>query len=107
MEKFPVDGSTSLEDQRNTLRFIELAGPGKLLTYTKKPSPAGSTEKVNLATFENVGLDVDVPDLLLVEVPATGNAASIIADRLSQGKNVVFHERVFVKGTEKEVLGFR
>ena len=107
MDKVPIDGNTSLADQRNTLRFIEMSGPSKLLTYTKKTSPAGSTERVNNATFEGVGLGDDVPDLVLVEVSAGENAVSLIAGQLSQGKNVVFHERVFVSGVEKEVIGFR
>jgi len=63
--------------------------------------------KTNVATFEDVPLGVSVPDLVLVEVPAGQNAVSIIADQLSQGKTIVFHERVFVSGVEKEVLGFR
>jgi hypothetical protein len=107
MDKFPVDGSKSLADQRNTLRFIELSGPSRLLTYTKKTAPPGTTAKVNVATFEDVPLGVSVPDLVLVEVPAGQNAVSVISDQLSHGKTIVFHERVFVSGVEKEVLGFR
>lgn len=107
MEKYPIDGNSSLVDQRNTLRFIELAGPAKLLTYTKGSTPAGSNAKVNLATFENIGLGKAIPDLVLMEVAGGQNAVAVISGQLAQGKTVVFHERIFVGGVEKEVVGFR
>jgi hypothetical protein len=107
MEKYPIDGNASLEDQQNTLRFIELAGPAKLLTYTKKTSPTGSDAKVNLATFENIGLGEEIPELVLMEVAGGQNAVAVISGQLAQGKTVVFHERIFVGGVEKEVVGFR
>ena len=107
MEKHPIDGNSPLADQQNTLQFIELAGPAKLLTYTRKPSPEGSSAKVNLATFESIGLDEDIPELVLVEVGGGQNTVAVISQQLAQGKTVVFHERIFVGGIEKEVLGFR
>jgi hypothetical protein len=107
MKTFPIDGNTSLADQQNTLRFIELAGPAKLLTYTKKKNLAGSGAKVNAATFENIGLDDEIPKLFLMEVGGGQNAVAVISGQLAQGKTVVFHERVFVAGIEREIIGFR
>lgn len=107
MENFPIDGNLSLPEQRNTLRFIELGGPFKLLTYVKKPPAAGSTQKVNVGSFSDVGPTVKVPDLILIAVGPSDNSVSIIATQIAAGKQVVFHERVFVSGAEQEVLGFR
>lgn len=106
MEQFPVDGSTTLAQQRDTLRFIELAGFfNKLLTYVSSSNTGEAGEKVNLASFERT--QQKPPDLILVEVGDGQNAVSIIADQLANGKQVVFHEKVFVSGVKKEVLGFR
>jgi hypothetical protein len=107
MDNFPIDGSLPLADQRNTLRFIELGGPFKLLTYVKKAPQAGSTQKVNVASFSDVGPTVKVPDLILVAVGPGDNSVSIIADQIADGKQVIFHEHVFVSGSDQEVLGFR
>lgn len=107
MADFPIDGSKPLPDQRSTLRFIELGGPFKLLTYVKRAPLAGLTHKVNMASFGDVGPTVKVPDLILVAVGPGDNPVSIIATQLATGKQVVFHERVFVSGAEQEVLGFR
>jgi len=107
MEKFPIDGTTSLTDQQNTLRFLELAGPFKLLTYTKQADPANPDAKPNSATFDKLPLGAPVPQLILIAVEAGQNAADIIATQLAAGKRIVFHETVFVSGNDAEVIGFR
>ena len=106
MERLPVDGNTSLKEQENTLRFAALAGPFRLLTYVKKDPAPGSSQKVNVASFETLSLDENVPEPILVEVTQSQSAASIIADQLASSKHVLCHERVCVGGVEKEVLGF-
>lgn len=106
MAQFPIDGDTTLAEQRNTLRFIELAGVfNKLLSYLSSPNEGAPGQKVNLASFEEVGHKPK--DLVLVEVKPPATAVSIIADQLAAGRQIVFHERVFVSGAETEVLGFR
>jgi hypothetical protein len=107
MEQIPIDGNTSLDDQQNSLRFIELAGPSRLLTYTRKTSVGSPGAKVNVATFQDLGRGDDVLDLFLVQVTQSENAVSVISSQLAQGRTVVFHERVFVKGQTAEVIGFR
>jgi hypothetical protein len=104
MEPLPIDGNTSLADQQNTLRFMESAGVFlKLLTYVR--SPNGGGQKANLASFERTQ---QLPaDLILAEVAPGQNAVSIVADHMAANRQVVFHERVFVSGVEKEVFGFR
>ncbi len=103
----PIDGKTNLQTQHNSLRFIELSGPSKVLDYAKKPGQDDEEQKVNLATAQDIGLADDIPDLALIVVGPGDNAVSIIAQQLGAGKVVAFHSRVFVDGVEKEMLGFR
>lgn len=106
MDPFPIDGRTTLAQQRDTLRFIEIAGFfNKLLTYVSSSATGEAGQKINMATFERV--QQKPADLILMEVGPGQNAISIIADQLQRGKQIVFHERVFVSSEEKEVLGFR
>jgi hypothetical protein len=42
-----------------------------------------------------------------MEVGGGQNAVAVISGQLAQGKTVVFHERVFVAGIEREIIGFR
>ncbi len=107
MENLPVDGNASLADQQNTLRFIELAGPFRLLTYKKKTTTSGATQKINMGIFEDAPLGSEIPKLILVKIPSSGNAVSVIAEHLADGKQVVFHEHVFVDGKDAEIIGFR
>lgn len=107
MENYPIDGNTTLLDQQKTLQFIELAKPCKLLTYTKKAGSPNLNVKVNMAVFENIDFDEEIKELILIEVTHENSAIGIISEQLSNGKSIVFHERIFVKGSEKEVLGFR
>ncbi len=106
MDPFPISGNTTLAQQRDTLRFIEVAGFfNKLLTYVSSSATGEAEEKINLATFERV--QQKPADLILVEVGSDQSAVSIISDQLSREKQIVFHEKVFVSGQLKEVLGFR
>lgn len=103
----PINGNDDVQKQQNSLRFIELSGPSKVLDFVLRPRPSIADPKINLATAQDIDLGVSIPQLTLIVVGPIENAASIIATQLAAGKQVAFHGRAFISGEEKEVLGFR
>lgn len=77
-----------------------------MLTY-KKRDPGTSDQKINIATFKQLDLGTQVAELHLVEVPAEGNAATIVAENLAKGRKVILQEELFVSSKVTKVLGFR
>ena len=97
-----IDGSATLEEQRRTLRFAELTKRSKLENYQ-----IGDTEHLNVATFTQVDLGVEVPEFVMLPVPANKTPASVMASPFASGKNLVFHSTIYVEGKETEIVVLR
>jgi hypothetical protein len=105
MIQFPISGSATLEEIRLTCGTTENMEICKLVHLSKLP--VVGNKRRNMAAFAEVEIEDVVPDLLLVAVPQGGNAASLIAEQLAQGKLLIFDETIFVEDKDAEVLGFR
>ena len=96
-----VDGTLSLTQQEQALNFMEQISFAKVINYTKDPAES-SGAKNNEATLDDVPIGQQPDPIHLMIVDAAVNVADAIANH-----TVVFHEKVFVGGEEKTVLGFR
>lgn len=105
MIQFPISGDATLEEIRLTCGSTENLEICKLVHLSKMPIV--NDKRRNMASFAEVNIEDEVPDLVLVAVPSGGNAASLIANQLSQGKLLIFDETIFVESKDTEVLGFR
>lgn len=97
------DGKFSFADLQNTLATEEQLG-FVLLTNLKKrlePPPA------NIGTFADDPNPGSPKPLLLVEIKATDNVATVTADQLHAGRTLVSCEQVFVSSQEVKVAVFR
>lgn len=106
MFQAPILGSATLEEQRRTCATTENLEFCKLVHMRKLPVANGKHR--NMCIFDDVDpADDQPPPLVFVPVLAGANAASLIATQLSQGKHLIFDERIWVQDSETEVLGFR
>lgn len=100
--KRTIDGDATLEEQRRTLRFAELTRRSKLENYEM-----GDTAHLNVATFTQVDLGVDVPEFVILPVPDNQSPASVIASPFASGKNLIFDSTIFVEGKETKIVVLR
>jgi hypothetical protein len=105
MIEFPIAGSATLDETRLTCGTTENMEICKLVHLRKLPIV--NDKRRNMASFVEVEIEDEVPDLVLVAAPKGGSTASLIADQLSQGRQLIFDETIFVENKETEVLGFR
>ncbi|HEX8147811.1 MAG TPA: hypothetical protein VF591_11580 [Pyrinomonadaceae bacterium] len=105
MIQFPIAGSATLDEIRLTCGTTENVEICKLVHLRKLP--VVNDRRRNMASFAEVEIEDEVPDLVLVAVPKGGNAASLIADQLAKGRQLIFDETIFVENKDTEVLGFR
>lgn len=105
MIQLPISGGATLDQLRLTCSRTENLEICKLVHISKMAIVGG--KRRNLASFAEGEIEDEVPDLVLVEVPEGGNAASLIADQLAQGKMLIFNETIFVENRDMQVLAFR
>lgn len=96
-----VDGSMSLEDQRRSLHLQEVTKPC-LLSSLEKGDPTQNT-----ATFNEIPLGQNVPDLFLVEIVPPATLESVKNDQPAKGHQIIFNSTIYVGGREANVAGFR
>lgn len=96
-----VDGTLSLKEQRDAIRFAERKDNLKLVSYEKRTAVA------NHATLEKVPPGQAIPELVLVEVTENTPIGSVVAAQLTQGKHLIFYGPLFVSGREAKVAGLR
>ena len=96
-----VDGSMSLDDQQKSLHFQELTKPC-LLTSLEKGDPTQNT-----ATFNEIPLGQNVPELFLVAIVSPATLQSVKNDQQTKGRKIIFNSSVYVGGQEASVAGFR
>jgi hypothetical protein len=100
--KRTIDGNSTLEEQRRTLRFAELASFSKLTSYVM-----GDRDKLNVATFADTEIGERVAELVIISVPPGKTPAQVIASPFAEGKNLIFHSTVYVEGKETEIVALR
>ena len=101
MSESDVDGNLKLDEQRNTIRYEEMAKNVKLVSYQKRDNVT------NLAKFDKVPVGQPIPDLVLVEVVAPATIETVKAAQQALGKSFIFFNPAFVAGKESKVAGFR
>jgi len=107
-----IDGSHSLEDQRRSLHFAELAGPYKLVSFSRADYETlvpGTNEKrpLNKASFDDAPLGQDIPELIMAEISPPSSIDQVIAQQKAAGREIIFFSPAFVGGVEAMVAGFR
>jgi G3E family GTPase len=107
LNKQPVDGKQTLEQQEMALTFMEQISFAKAISYSKIPAVQPANLTVNEAVLDDVPIGQQPPALHLEAVDANGDPAAVIAKHLAQGQNIIFHDTAFVEGAEMTVLGFR
>ena len=107
LNKQTVDGKQTLNQQEMALNFMEQVSFAKVISYSESPGAHGANLSVNEAVLDDVPIGEQPPALHLEAVDLNGDAASVIANQLAQGHNVIFHDTAFVDGVEKTVMGFR
>ena len=105
MIQLPIPGSATLDEIRLTCGTTENMEICKLV-HISKMLIVGDKRR-NMASFAAVGIEDEVPDLVLIAVPTGGNAASLIAEQLAKGKLLIFNETIFVQNADTQVLGLR
>lgn len=98
-----INGTFSLKEQEDSLSATENSQNVKLVSFKKGDQPG---KKVNYASFVEVKLGEDIPDLVLVNVPPE-RLDSEKAAQQSKGKSIIFYSLVYVGGNETNVAGFR
>lgn len=102
---FIIDGKQSLAAQRFTLIETEQLENAELVRMSKITGTSG--EKKNRVSFLELPLGVEIPELVLIEVSPGDNIASIIAEQLAEGRNLIFTSTIFVEGRDARIAAFR
>jgi hypothetical protein len=100
--KRTIDGNATLEEQRRTLRFAELASFKKLDNYEM-----GDIGELNVASFIDTEIGEKVPELVILEVPESRTPAEIISSPFAAGKRLIFDSTVFIEGKETKIVALR
>jgi hypothetical protein len=105
MIQLPIPGSATLEELRLTCGRTENLEICKLVQLSKMQVVAD--KRSNLASFDEVDIEGELPDLIFVEITEGANTPSIIAEHMAAGKSFLFQAAIFVENKETEVAVFR
>lgn len=101
-----LDGKNTLEQQQDALNFMEQFTASKVITYGQSAQSSGDL-KVNEAVLMPVPFGHQPPSLELIAVAAGDDVAKVIADKVSQGRTILFHETCWVESKETMIVGLR
>jgi hypothetical protein len=96
-----VDGQLGLADQQYAIQYAEQTNNAQLVLYQK------GNGTVNCATLHAVPLGQIIRPLILVEVASGTAIGPLVVSQKAGGRHLVFCNRVYVKGAETRVAGFR
>ena len=110
--QYLIDGTKSLEDQRNTIGYYEQMLRSYMVSFNKASDQMfiKNNEKakvLNIVSFEKVPLGQDIKILIVCEIESDNILEDIIKKQKEAGNNFIFLSTVYIGGQEKKAAVFR